>query len=463
MSLPSLPRIPPMTELLQPGIDRGLEPWGRDALREALRAALDELRAQCRGGQARELDGAFWAAVEDRLQVVPALQLQGAINATGVVLHTNLGRAPWPAEAVEAAAAVARYGTVEFDLDGGGRGERAPGVAAALRQLTGAGDGLAVNNNAAAVLLSLSALAAGRKVIVARNELVEIGGSYRMPEVVAAAGAEMLEVGTTNRVHLKDYRAALADPGVACVFKAHPSNFAIEGFTGEAPLDELASLCREHGVPLVYDLGSGVLVGADLPGASGEPTVRAALADGCDLVTFSGDKLLGGPQAGLIVGAAPLVGRLRRDMLTRCLRLDKTILAALEATLRLHALGEQAARERLPALRALAATPEQLRGRAETLAAALSDQGGLEAEAVACESRVGSGAAPTVPVPSAGILLRLPGRGAEETAAWLRRQRPPLVGRIQDDRLLLDLRTVELEEEAALLASVRAAASGESL
>jgi L-seryl-tRNA(Ser) seleniumtransferase len=444
-----------MNQLLEEGGKRGLAEGGREALRTALAAELGALRAAWRSGREAAPDEAFWDRVAGRLEVLPALGLRRVLNATGVVLHTNLGRAPWAPEAVEAAARTARYGVVEIDLATGGRGGRAPRVAELLAELSGAEDGLAVNNNAAAALLALAALARGRKVVVARSELVEIGGSYRMPAVVAAAGATMVEVGTTNRVHLKDFARALEDPEVACVFKAHPSNFRIEGFHHEAPLGELAALCREHGVPLVYDLGSGVLHGAGLPGVRGEPTVRDALAAGCDLVTFSGDKLLGGPQAGLVVGARSLVRRLRRDMLTRCVRLDKTILAGLEATLSLHALGEEAALQRVPALRALARSVEELRGRAERLAAELAGAApAVRAEVVDCASRVGSGAAPTEDVPSAGLRLTRGGASAEAWAAALRAGEPPVVARIQDEALLLDLRTVEPDEEETLLGAL---------
>ncbi|RMH04086.1 MAG: L-seryl-tRNA(Sec) selenium transferase [Planctomycetota bacterium] len=446
-----LPRIPAMNDLLAAGEERGLGDSGREALRRALAAALDELRRDCRRGRPRELDDSFWSRVGELLAVAPAVGVRPVINATGVVLHTNLGRAPWAPEAVRAAAAAAGgYAVVEIDLAGGGRGERAPGVAAQLRRLTGAEDALAVNNNAAAVLLALSALARGRKVAVARSELVEIGGSYRMPEVVAAAGARTVECGTTNRVHLRDFAAALEDPEVACVLKVHPSNFRLEGFTAAVEPAELAELCRAHAVPLVFDLGSGVLGGDDLPGTAGEPNVRAALAAGCDLVTFSGDKLLGGPQAGLVAGAAPLVRRLRRDVLARCLRLDKSILAALEATLGLHALGPAAVRRRLPALRALAADPAELHRRAAALAARLAGPG-RSCEAVACESRVGSGAAPTVLVPSAGLRLRVERLAPVELAARLRRSEPPVIPRVQDEAVLLDLRTVAPGEEETLV------------
>lgn len=433
--------------------------YGRESVRRACERALDEERARLRAGAAfGGLGAGYWASVRATLEVLPGLKTRRALNATGVVLHTNLGRAPWPVEAAEAVANAAGVAMVEVDRATGKRGRRESAVADLLVRVTGAEAGLAVNNNAAALLLAVSALARGRKAVVARRELVEIGGSYRMPEVVAAAGAEMIAVGTTNRVHSSDYERAIADPGVSCVLKVHPSNFSIEGFTGEPPLEELASLCRARGLPLVYDLGSGVLVGADWPALAGEPTVADALARGCDLVTFSGDKLLGGPQAGLIVGAKPLVERLRRDMLTRCLRLDKAMLAALEAVLAIHALGPEAAVRRIPALARLALTAADLRPRAEALAEALDGRAfGWRARAVACESRVGSGASPTAGVPSYGVHLAAADASGEAMAARLRALEPPVFARVQEDGLLLDLRTLDEAELAELRALLLAA------
>ena len=424
--------------------------FGREAVRRACAQLLDEQRALLRsGGEFDGLDARFWQRARAILEVVPGLKTRRAINATGVVLHTNLGRAPWPVEAAQAVLAAAGVAMVEVDQATGRRGRRESAVAALLCSITGAEAGLAVNNNAAALLLATAALGRGRKVVVARRELVEIGGSYRMPEVVAAAGAEMVAIGTTNRVHLADYETAMADPAVACVLKVHPSNFTIEGFVGEPAVEEVAALCHARGLPLVYDLGSGVLVGADWPALAAEPTVAAALRQGCDLVTFSGDKLLGGPQAGLVVGRKELVERLHRDMLTRCLRLDKSILAALEAVLRIHALGPEAARSRLPALARLSQTAEELRPRAEALARDLSDnRWQWSARAVSCESRVGSGASPTAGIPSWGVHLR--GGVAEEMSAVLRTLEPPVFARVQDDGLLLDLRTLGTEDEADL-------------
>jgi L-seryl-tRNA(Ser) seleniumtransferase len=450
------PRIPPMNQLLDQAEQHSGA--GREAIRCALTAELQQLRDDIRHGIPRQIDPIFWAAVVARIEVVPALELRGAINATGVVLHTNLGRAPWCSEAVQAAAAASRAAILEIDPLTGRRGRRERAVSQLLQQITGAEAGLPVNNNAAALMLAVSALGRGRKTVLARGEMVEIGGSYRMPEVVVAAGSELVEVGTANRVHLKDYQVALQDPAVSCVLKVHRSNFVQHGFVGEPTSKELADLCRDHAVPLVYDLGSGVLVGGNLAGVEDEPSVKQALKDGCDVVTFSGDKLLGGPQAGLIVGAAALVEKLRSDMLTRCLRLDKTLLAALEATLSVLALGEVAALQRLPALRQLAITPAELRPRAERLAAALAvAQVELEVEVVACAGRVGSGAAPIRDLPSVGLSLRSRQMSSLDLAAKLRIARPAIFARIHDERLQLDLRTIEVDQEADLVAAIAAA------
>ncbi len=459
-------RIPSMNELLAQGGARGLDRHGRGALREALHQALDRLRERWRHARegsadpsavpAPEIGPEFWEEVEARLSVTPALRVRRAVNATGVVLHTGLGRAPWPREAMAAAVAAARSAVLEIDEASGRRGRREAPVAELLRRLTGAQAALAVNNNAAALLLAVAALARGRKVLLSRGEEVEIGGSYRIPEVVTAAGAELVEVGTTNRTRAADYLERLEDPEVACVLKVHRSNFRQIGFVEEAPLEELREGCREHGVPLVYDLGSGVLHGRGLAALEGEPTVTEALRAGADLVTFSGDKLLGGPQAGLIVGAAPLVERLRRDMLTRCLRLDKTILAALEAVLALHALGEEAALRRIPALAMLAAGPGVLEERARRFREALAPElpAGWSLELVSCEGRVGSGASAETPLPGTGLALAAPGLGAEDLARRLRTGRPPVFGRVHGERLLLDLRTVSEDEEAPLRQAV---------
>jgi L-seryl-tRNA(Ser) seleniumtransferase len=450
------PRIPSMNELLAAAEERGtVAAWGREASREAIAAALEEVRARRRAGEtAAGVDEAFWLRVEAHLAVLPAMEMAPALNATGVVLHTNLGRAPWPAEAREAAAAACSAAVCEIDRESGQRGRRDAAVSRLLAKVTGAEAGLPVNNNAATVLLAVSALARGRKVVVARPELVEIGGSYRMPEVIAAGGAEMVAVGTTNRAHLKDFAAALEDPEVSCVLRVHPSNYRIVGFAGMPPMDELAALCREHGQPLVEDLGSGVIHGQELQGLEQEHPVRRSLEAGCDLVTFSGDKLLGGPQAGLIVGAQALVEKLRRDMLTRCLRLDKTLLAALEAVLRVHALGPEAALARIPALTRIAWGPAELEPRAQALAAklaaALPASAGWELAVVPTAGRVGSGASPVEDLPGAGLRLACADRDPEDLARHLRMRPLPVFTRVQDEALLVDLRAIAAEDDAAL-------------
>ena len=438
-----LPTIPPMNDLLIEGEGRGLGREGREALHFALKAELDALRQACASGEIRELDEVFWCDVEARLKIVGNLTLKPALNGTGVVLHTNLGRAPWPEEAVVAAAQAARYTAVEVDAETGGRGHRGLGAEKLLCKLTGSEAALAVNNNAAAVLLALGALARNRKVAVSRGELVEIGGSFRMPEVVEAAGAQAIEIGTTNKVHFSDFEEALNDPDVAVVFRAHTSNFKVEGFTAEVPMEELVALCRERGVPLVYDLGSGVFHGSGLAGLEEEPTIQGCLRDGADLITFSGDKLLGGPQAGLVVGAAPLVSRLRRDPLARCMRLDKTILAALEAVLELHGLGESFALRRIPALAMLAASPESIDATEPVVVNWLKGKvPTLEIESVECEGRVGSGASPVAHLPGPGLSLSHPDMDAASLAAYLRRPPIGLYSRIQGDRVVVDLRTL---------------------
>ncbi len=426
-----------------PSLDRALrsdpvrpiiEAHGRAAVTEALRALLAEARA---GGP---LPGDLAAALAARLDAPSALR--PVFNLTGVVLHTNLGRALLAEPAVAAAAAAMRApAALELDLATGRRGERDAHLRRLLRDLTGAEDATVVNNNAAAVLIALASLAAGREAVVSRGELIEIGGAFRMPDIMESAGVRLREVGTTNRTHLRDYRAAIG-PETALILKVHPSNYRIEGFTAEAAAPDLHALAREAGVPLLNDLGSGTLVDLRAFGLGREPTVREAVAS-ADLVTFSGDKLLGGPQAGFVVGRADLVAAINRHPLKRALRIDKIRLAALEATLRLYRDPDRLA-ERLPTLRLLSRPAAEIASQAARLAPAVAGRLGLPVAPCACASQIGSGALPVDTLPSAGLRIAAP--DPEALAARFRALPRPILGRIRDGALLLDLRCLEDEE-----------------
>ena len=367
-------------------------------------------------------------------------RLRRVLNATGVIVHTNLGRAPLPAAALERLEEVARgYSNLEYDLDEGTRGSRQDHTAAILRRLTGAEAALVVNNNAAAVLLSLAALAEGLEVIVSRGELIEIGDGFRIPDVLARSGSRLVEVGTTNRTRAADYERAVGER-TALLLRVHQSNFRVVGFSEQPTTAEVAAVAHRHGLPFVDDLGSGALVSFE-----GEPSIREALTDGADLVCFSGDKLLGGPQAGIVVGSAELVDRLRRHPLQRALRADKLTLAALEGTLGLYLDPERALRE-VPVARMVSEPAETVRARAERLAGLT---GGTVEETVA---RVGGGALPLAEIPSFACAVE------EELAAPLRQHEPPVVGVVRDGRCLLDCRTLgddELDDVAAAVAACR--------
>jgi L-seryl-tRNA(Ser) seleniumtransferase len=427
--------------------------FGRSATAGAVRTELAGLR---RNGLAIAADDAAALALA-HLEAADAPLLRPVYNLTGTVLHTNLGRAVVAEAAIAAAAEAMRHAVaLEYDLASGRRGDRDDILRGLLRELTGAEDATVVNNNAAAVLLVLNTLAKGREAIVSRGELIEIGGAFRMPEIMSRAGAKLIEVGTTNRTHLRDYEQALG-PKTGVVLKVHPSNYRIEGFTTAVAAAELAPLTRRHGAPLVDDLGSGTLVDLVPYGLPQEPTVAQAVAN-ADIVTFSGDKLLGGPQAGFILGRADLVARINKNPLKRALRVDKARLAALEATLKLYRdPGRLAAR--LPTLRLLTRPADDIAAMAArlqpTLQAKLGD--GFAVEAVACHSEIGSGALPRQTIPSAGVAIRpatkrAAGRALADLALSLRRLPVPVVGRIENGALVLDLRC--LVDEAGFVANL---------
>lgn len=449
-------RIPSVDELLgTPALRAAVQDWGRPRVTAALRAVLSRLRAELEGQGAPPagFEEAGWYAeqVTARLRVESRSSLGRVINATGVVLHTNLGRAPLGEAARRALEAAAGYAALELDLESGGRGSRHDHCVGLLRELTGAEDALVVNNNAAAVVLAVNTLAADREVVVSRGELVEIGGSFRVGEILERSGARAREVGATNRTHRRDYEAALG-PGTGLILKVHRSNFRVQGFTAEVEPAVLAEVARAAAVPLVHDLGSGLLLDLGAVGLAGEPTARDALEAGADLVTMSGDKLLGGPQAGIVLGRAALIDRLRGNPLMRALRPDKLILAALEATLALYRDPEQA-REDVPVLRMLAAAPETLRERAAGLVSALRGAG-VEAELADAVSAVGGGALPGVELPATAVAVAAGAAGPDAAARALRLGDPAVVARIRDGRLFLDPRTVMPEEEAELVAAV---------
>ncbi|MCS7172630.1 MAG: L-seryl-tRNA(Sec) selenium transferase [Armatimonadetes bacterium] len=451
-----LRRLPSVDRVLSAlRLQNGVEGMAHAILVRLIREVLEEVRAELRHGHREGIDLAeLTEAVEGRIRTMARPSLRRVLNATGALLHTNLGRAPLAPEALKAVLEAAGACNLELDLRSGGRGSRQDHVTSLLRHLTGAEGALVMNNNAAAVLLVLSALASGREVVVARSEQVEIGGSFRMPDVMRAAGVRLVEVGTTNRVYLRDYEAAIT-PDTALLLKVHRSNFQILGFAAEVSLRELVHLGRRVGIPVVYDLGSGAMVDLRSRGLPYEPTVPEAVASGCDLVLFSGDKLLGGPQSGIVVGRMSLLERLRTHPLYRVVRVDKLDLAALEATLRLY-LNPERAWQRIPVLRMLAAPVESLRERAERLAQRLREAG-LPAEVVSSEAEAGGGSLPGAVLPSYAVRLRHPSLPAHVVSARLRAADPPILARVQEEAVLLDLRSVLPEDDPDLEASLVAA------
>jgi L-seryl-tRNA(Ser) seleniumtransferase len=448
-AIPSLDRL-----LNQPALEELLAHHGRTQVTSALRAHLDDLRRAALSGSLNPAslgDDRVAAALEQKLGAVTKPHLRPVFNLTGTVLHTNLGRAVLPEEAIRA---VTRTMSVpvnlEYDLDSGRRGERDTVVEELLCELTGAEAATVVNNNAAAVLLILSALAARREVIVSRGELIEIGGAFRIPDIMRQAGAKLVEVGTTNRTHASDYAGAIG-PRSALLMKVHTSNYVINGFTNSVELDELARLSKVHSVPVVVDLGSGSLVDLTRWGLPKEPTVRDTIAAGADLASFSGDKLLGGPQAGLIVGRADLIAKLKKHPLKRALRVGKLTLAALEPVLALYRAPEFLP-ERLTTLRQLTRPAGAMHAQAVRMQPIVQKAVGTayEVSDAAMSSQIGSGALPVDRLPSHGLAIRPAGGkrgGLDRLEALLRALPRPVIGRIADKTLWLDLRCLEPAEE----------------
>jgi L-seryl-tRNA(Ser) seleniumtransferase len=453
--LPAVHRV-----LADPRLADPIATRGRAAVLDAARAELDSARAALRRGEVVAVEPVSIAGRVLRRLAADRPALRPVLNATGILLHTGLGRAPLAAEAAAAVDGVVRgYCSVELDLDSGERGQRSSAVSGLLCRLTGAEAATVVNNNAAATLLALRSLCAGREVIVSRGQLVEIGGSFRLPEVFEVSGARLREVGTTNRTRLADYERAIG-PDTAALLRVHASNFRIVGFTESVAIPELAALGRARGLWTIDDIGSGALAEALPPGVTDEPTAAASLAAGADLVLFSGDKLLGGPQCGILVGRAEAIARIASDPLMRALRVDKMTLAALEATLRLVRDGARAA-DRIPLWAFLTTPLETLRERAEALAAELRREPGLIAEAVSETAYLGGGSLPARALRTAAVRVASPFprpvESARDLGRRLRRGEPAVVPRVQRGAVVIDLRAILQSQDAALLAAVRAA------
>jgi L-seryl-tRNA(Ser) seleniumtransferase len=435
--------------------------YGRPHVVETLRALIDAQRNELASASESALfdDGAFLERLAARLAHETQPSLRPVYNLTGTVLHTNLGRAIMPKCAADAVMqAMTRPVNLEFDLDGAARGERDSHIERWLVRLTGAESAAVVNNNAAAVYLTLNTLAAKKEVLVSRGELIEIGGAFRIPDIMARSGCKLHEVGTTNRTHLKDYAEALG-PRTGAIMKVHTSNYAIQGFTASVPEADLAKLAHDNALPLIVDLGSGMLVDLEDYGLPHEPTPREALAQGADIVTFSGDKLLGGPQAGLIVGRSDLVVRIRKNPMKRALRVDKMTLAALDAVLQLYSNPERL-KDELPTLRSLSRPTSDIAQQAARvlphIVAAVGEK--AAARVIECASQIGSGSLPVDSLPSAGVAVEAAGRGkssaAQKIAGAFRALPVPVIGRIKDGAFLLDLRCLQESDEAGFVAQL---------
>jgi len=445
-ALPSVDRL-----LGNTAVEQLITAHGRTRVTETLRRALDTERARLAQPEAAAYDEAqFLQSCADALIAGAAPSLKPVFNLTGTVLHTNLGRSVMPKKAAEAVmAAMTRPVNLEFDLATGARGERDSHVERWLRELTGGEKAVAVNNNAAAVYLALNTLALRKEVLVSRGELIEIGGAFRIPDIMSRAGVKLVEVGTTNRTHLKDFAEAIT-PRTAAIMKVHTSNYVVQGFTATVPESELAKLAHEHDLPFIIDLGSGTLVDLAQYGLPHEPTPREALANGADVVTFSGDKLLGGPQAGLLVGRRDLMARIAKNPMKRALRLDKLTLTALDAVLRLYLHPERLHHE-LPALQLLTRTAEDIAAQAARVlphvATAIGET--WQVEITSCHSQIGSGALPVDSLPGSGLAMTPAGKKGNvgKLAAAFRALPVPVIGHIKDGAYILDLRCLDHEDE----------------
>ena len=460
---PLLRQLPSVENLLdREGFQALQKEFGRAELVAVTRSALAELRKAL---SEKNLDqagldsalGQLESSVRSRLTDATTASLVPVINATGIIVHTNLGRAPLSPAAVAAMSRVASsYSNLEYALEKGRRGRREQHAVHLLARLFPGHEALVVNNNAAAVLLALNTFAQSREVIISRGELVEIGGSFRIPEILERSGARLREVGTTNKTRIGDYQAAV-DSSTGLILRVHPSNFRIVGFTESASTEELVALGQSRGIPVVEDFGSGNLLSLAPQGLPDEPTVQGSLAAGVDLVTFSGDKLLGGPQAGILVGRAGCVQACRGNPLARALRVDKLTYAALEATLRAFVRGK--ALQEVPVLRMLSASAKEVCARAQRLVASLASVAsvrGLELDLVEGFSKVGGGAAPETEIPTCLVSVRAEKLSAQTIVDRLRECDPPVIARVTDDRVLLDLRTVLAEEETLLASAIQA-------
>jgi L-seryl-tRNA(Ser) seleniumtransferase len=465
-------QLPSVDELLKlPKLVEAAVRAGHLAVADAARAVVEQVREEIRRGEVdpHGVEAAISAmedAVENEVRRNLAFSLRPVINATGVILHTNLGRAPLARSALENIQKTSEgYSNLESDLASGERGKRDVHVDRLFRRLfnDSTGDGtrrdlstIVVNNNAAAVWLALNTLAVRGEVIVSRGELVEIGGSFRIPDVMAQSNGILREVGTTNRTRIADYEQAI-NPNTRVLLRVHRSNFQITGFTEQPALEELVGLARACNVTLVEDLGSGALVDLRSLGVDGESTVVDSLRAGVDVVTYSGDKLLGGPQAGMLTGSSELIKRMRSNALFRALRVDKLTYAALEATLLAYVKGDYDA---IPALRMMRMSRDEIGRRAEAIVRQLRDVSHLRLEVIDGESVIGGGAAPSATLPTLLLAVALQGLGADDLLARLRAAEPPVIARVQDQRVLLDLRTVFAEQDAAVISSLRAVAAG---